>query len=130
MFYCITFEELKHVMFQFFIIYMKNEIWKEVKHYPDYLISDSGQIKSMKKNKNHPDGKILRQHSDRTGTKLVRLSVTGELADTIVVKNLVAQHFLPKPDDINEVVVCVNGDRSDCSVANLNYQKKNWTKNL
>ena len=47
------------------------EEWKEIKGYPDYLISNHGRVKSFKYDKE--DGRILKPHISTRGYSQVNL---------------------------------------------------------
>ena len=79
-----------------------NEIWKPIKGYEGlYEVSNFGRIKSL--NYNHTcKGKILKQNQIKNGYKSVMLYKDGN-GKNYLVHRLVAQAFIPNPNDYKEV---------------------------
>ena len=79
-----------------------NEIWKPIKGYEGlYEVSNFGRIKSL--NYNHTGkGKILKQNQIMNGYKSVMLYKDGN-GKNYLVHRLVAEAFLPNPNDYKEV---------------------------
>ena len=76
-----------------------NEIWKDIEGYDGlYQVSDKGRVKSVKFGKE----KILKPGRDKDGYLLVILSKNGE-RNTYRVHRLVAQAFLPNPNDLPQI---------------------------
>ena len=108
--------------------------WRELEEYPDYQISDDGQVKSFKKKKPH----ILKQAKDKSGHLKVKLSI-GDDEKTLTVHRLVAKAFIPNPENL-PIVRHLNDIPDDNRVENLAWgtQKDNmddckrnnhWRKN-
>jgi hypothetical protein len=70
---------------------LKKEIWKEIKEYTDYSISNYGRIKSFKKNKN---GKILKLYKNNDGYFCIKLYKNNK-SKTFKIHNIVANEFIP-----------------------------------
>jgi hypothetical protein len=86
--------------------------WLDIDGYAEYKISPSGQILS-------PYGRLLKLTPRPSGYVRVSLHSDG-VGKSLAVHRLVAQHFLPNPDDL-PVVNHINGNRSDNRVANLEW---------
>lgn len=89
------------------------EIWKDIKGYEDnYIISNCGNIKSKKTNKNV-------YFSNSKNYKRVLLSKNGK-AKGYSVHRLVAQNFIPNPNNYP----CVN--HLDCDKTNNRVDNLQW----
>ena len=106
------------------------ERWKEIKEYPCYLISNKGQVKSLKFGKE----KILKGGIDTRGYRMVPLR-NKEGRKNMLVHRLVAKAFLSLNID-KPFVNHVNGIKTDNRLENLEWctQKENvrhsWDNNL
>ena len=77
-----------------------NEIWKPIKGYEGlYEVSNFGRIKSLKFGKE----RILKGSKDKYGYYHISLSDINKKYKSFLVHRLVAEHFLDKPDNCNEV---------------------------
>ena len=87
------------------------EKWKKIENYPNYLISNYGNIYSTKSNK------ILKPKIDKQGYLHIGL-YSNNKRKFFLVHRLVADHFLPTKDlEVNHK----NGDKSNNSVKNLEW---------
>ena len=111
---------------------MENEIWKTVKNYPNYLISNLGNVKSVQRtriigrNKFVQKEKILKQHI-LNGYAYVYLTKNSEIKG-FRVHRLVAEAFIP---NINEYP-CVNHkdeDKTNNCVDNLEWCTHKYNNN-
>lgn len=79
-----------------------NEVWKPIKDFPRYLVSNQGRVKSFTSSK-YPEGKIMKQHKNKNGYAMVALSEGSERgqnkAYTKHVHRLVAEAFIPNPEN-------------------------------
>lgn len=92
------------------------EIWKKIKGYDDYFVSNKGRIKSCKNKKE----KILKQSSDSRGQYLlIHLSKNG-CCNTKLVHRLVASAFIENPNGYEQV------NHKDCNKKNNNLENLEW----
>lgn len=96
---------------------MMNEIWKDIKDYPNYQISNFGNVKSLSNNFSRKE-KILK-HGKLKGYLFVQLSKNGKIK-CYRVHRLVAEAFIPNPDN-KPCIDHINTDRSDNRVCNLRW---------
>lgn len=91
------------------------EIWKKIKDYPDYEVSNLGKVKSLKYEKE----RILKPGTDSNDYYIVRLSKKC-VQKTRFVHHLVAEAFL-NHNDFGKVLVInhINFIRNDNRVENL-----------
>lgn len=75
---------------------MTEEVWKPVRGFEDYLISNHGEIKSLKRGKEI----ILVGDKNNYGYRRVRLS-SGKYNERVFIHRLVAEHFVPNRDPRN-----------------------------
>lgn len=77
---------------------MKNEIWKTIEDYPDYQISNYGNVKSLKFGKE----KIMKQEIDKGNYRRIELFKNGK-GKTFKVHRLVYFTFNPNEDKLLEI---------------------------
>lgn len=104
---------------------MENEIWKDIEGYEGlYQVSDRGRVRSLKK--------ILNQTIQKDGYYNVTLHKNKD-KKTFRVHRLVAQAFIPNPDNKSEVNH-INEDKTDNRACNLNWmshkENANWGTGL
>lgn len=87
-----------------------NEEWRQIKDFPNYIVSNLGRVKNIKTNK------ILKATPDKDGYLLVGLGH----GNTRKVHRLIATSFIPNPYNKPEVNH-KNGDKTDNEVANLEW---------
>lgn len=90
------------------------EEWKPIQDYPDYFVSNLGQVKSIKNNTE----RILKQGLGDTGYYNVALCKEGK-PKTFRVHQLVASHYLK--EGYNSVVNHIDGNKLNNVVTNLEY---------
>lgn len=110
---------------------MEREIWKPIEGYEDYYeVSSNGRVRSIDRSfcqfgnrgsffQRTYKGRILQQRKNRNGYYYVVLSKDGK-HKTITVHRLVAQAFIPNPNNYH-VVDHINGDKTLNAAFNLRW---------
>ena len=107
------------------------EIWKDIKGYEGlYQISNKGRVKSLGNNKTRKE-KILSPKPKSNGYIEVKLCKKGEKPKPFLVHRLVAEHFLPNPDNLPVVNHKIDDfkHRSDNRVENLEWCTVEYNNN-
>ena len=107
---------------------MANEIWKDIEGYEGlYQVSNFGNVKSLARivhSKKRSDykikEKILKQSDTTTGYKKVELHKDNEKRKSFKVHRLVAQAFIPNPENKREVNH-IDGNKHNNNVNNLEW---------
>lgn len=94
------------------------EVWKSIKGYPNYEISNLGRIKRLP-HYYRKQTLIMKQQPGTFKYYRVQLSRDGKLKKFLV-SRLVALHFLKNPKNLPEVNH-KNGDKSNNKVSNLEW---------
>lgn len=97
-------------------------VWKEIKGFPDYQVSDTGEVKSTKywgQFRRKDSGGLLHQRTYKSGYKYVNLYKDGHMY-SVKVHRLVAQAFLPNPNNLPQV------NHKDENKANNNLINLEW----
>lgn len=90
------------------------EIWRDVKDYKGlYKISSNGRVWSCRQNK------VLKLHTCQSGYWFIGLHKAGKVK-SYKVHRLVAQHFIPNPNNLPEVNH-IDEDKSNNGVDNLEW---------
>lgn len=123
----------------------KQEKWKVIPKYPRYMISDQGRVMSFT-SKAHPEGKIMKQETNKGGYKVVHLRPGTERkkqnGKTLHVHRLVAEAFLPLPPrfrrkgkeilkslQVDHIIPVSNGGKAELSNLRWCTPKENRTMN-
>lgn len=96
----------------------KEEIWKTIEGYPNYQISNLGNVKSLNYNRTRKE-KLLRFSKDKYGYLRVTISKEG-VKKYIQVHRLVCEAFLQNPFNLPQVNHR-NEDKTDNRIENLEY---------
>lgn len=96
---------------------MNKEQWIAVKNYPDYDVSNMGNVRSCKFGDDEPRQLLL--STNWAGYRIARLT-HGRVSKNIRVQRLVAQAFIGDPPG-KTVVDHINSIRNDNRVENLRY---------
>ena len=80
---------------------MKKEIWKEIKGYPNYMVSNCGRVKSLNYKRTGKE-KILKPSKNKKGYLIVGLCKNGK-RKVFLVHRLVAMAFIPNPNNYQQV---------------------------
>lgn len=100
-------------------------MWKQIKGFENYLISDKGEVKSAERIIHdaaghtyvHPE-KVLKPNKTPNGYQVVYLRANGKTYAKYI-HRLVAESFMPTNDDL--VVNHVDGDKSNNNLNNLEW---------
>lgn len=100
------------------------EIWKNIKDYPNYQISNLGRVKALKfysniHKKYYDRELILKEKINRFGYKFVGLSNKSGRKNKAV-HRLVAEAFIPNQNDMPEVNH-IDGNKQNNCVNNLEW---------
>ena len=114
---------------------MTEEIWKPVVGYEGlYEVSSYGRVKSLDRYVKYSDGriylhkgKVLSLAKDKNGYFVVSLYFNGK-HNTIKVHRLVAQAFIPNPDNLPEVNH-LDEDKTNNRVENLEWCDHKYNMN-
>lgn len=93
------------------------EVWKEVRGFPEYSVSNYGNIRKDK------TGRILIQSVNQYGVACIGLMKDGRQQHRSVAK-LVAEHFLPRPFGAFDTPINLDGDRTNNHVDNLQFRPR------
>lgn len=98
------------------------EEWKTIKDYPDYAISNFGQIKSLKFNR------ILKNAKNSNGYFYVNL-VKNKIPKSHAVHKLVMKHFGPEEPE-NSIIDHIDHNKINNNIENLQWMtiKENTEK--
>ena len=99
------------------------EIWKPIKNYKKYFVSNFGKVKSFKKYK---DGIILKPYEEKIGYLSLSLS-NNNGRKTFRIHNLVAVNFIQNPDPQNLIQVNhIDEDKSNNHFGNLEWSSAQY----
>ena len=103
------------------------EIWRDIKGYEGkYMVSNTGKVKSLNYNRTGKEG-IMESHVNVYGYLRVKLCKDGR-KKWYMINRLVAQAFLPNPDNLPEVNH-KDEDKTNNCVDNLEYCSSSYNKN-
>ena len=103
------------------------EIWRDIKGYEGkYMVSNTGKVKSLNYNRTGKEG-IMESHVNVYGYLRVKLCKDGR-KKWYMINRLVAQAFLPNPDNLPEVNH-KDEDKTNNCVENLEWCSKLYNAN-
>lgn len=96
---------------------MIDEEWKVIKDFPDYAITNKGKIKRITDSRTYKAGRLIKPSMSPNGYLHIVLRKNNKPI-TLSIHRLVSKHFDP---NYNEDLQCnhKNGDKTDCSINNL-----------
>lgn len=101
------------------------EIWKQIKGYPDYFVSNTGKVKSYR----YPSkGRIIMGHLDKDGYRRILLYSAPGVRKTKGVHRLVAEAFIPNPNNY-PVINHKDENRSNNNANNLEWCTVKYNNN-
>ena len=90
------------------------EVWKTIVDYPNYEVSNLGNVRNKKSKK------LLKQSNGRDKRYLSVYLTNGKKENTQRVHRLVAEAFIPNPEE-KPMVNHIDGDKNNNSVENLEW---------
>lgn len=92
---------------------MNKEIWKAVKGFEKYEVSNTGEVRSTKYKK----PRIMKQSLHTSGYRVIPLSDKG-VRKTTYIHRLMAEAFIPNPEDL-PAVLFRDRDKNNITIENL-----------
>ena len=98
------------------------EIWKDIKDYPNYQVSNLGNVKNIKTNK------ILKPFNTSNEYLKVALSKNG-ISKQFFIHRIVAKAFIPNPNNLPEVNHIKEFEKTNNKVDNLEWCNHSYNQN-
>lgn len=103
------------------LAYGEQEVWMVVEDYPDYMVSNLGRVKSMKRGRELIlKGRLRKKLSIRHLPYVRVVLYRDNMANGKLIHRLVANAFIPNPDKLPQVNH-LDGDVSNNYVSNLEW---------
>jgi hypothetical protein len=100
----------------------ENEFWRNIEGYDNYLISNLGRVKNINPVKSFGlNETILKKCVKNHGYEMVTLCSIGVKNKKVLVHRLVADAFLEKKHNGENIVNHINGDKTDNRIENLEW---------
>lgn len=96
-----------------------SEAWKLLKDYPNYMISDRGNVKNIKTDR------IINKTYQKSGHTIVCLSNKGKIR-TIGVARLMLETFKPRENTSTLSVVFKDNDKRNCILDNIEWSEEGY----
>lgn len=93
------------------------ELWKPLEEFSGYAVSNFGEVANLKRDR------LIMQRPNHQGIAMVGLLIEG-VHTTRSVSLLVADAFLPRPNDIFNSPINLDGDRMNSHVGNLLWRPR------
>ena len=97
---------------------MVNEIWRDIKDYPNYMVSNLGRVKSLCNNKTSKE-KIIKPNKINSGYLRVALYKNGNIKKYLI-HRLVAEAFIDNPNKL-PCIDHINANKTDNRICNLQW---------
>jgi NUMOD4 motif/HNH endonuclease len=95
------------------------EVWKQIKHYPSYELSNTGKARNITTKRE------LHQSIMKDGRRMINLNKNG-MRKKFAIHILIAKHFIQ--DFENDYVFHIDGDKSNNSSSNLKIESRKEAK--
>ena len=89
-------------------------MWKEAYGFNNYLCNEKGEIYSLL------SAKIMKTHNDKDGYQCLRMTIEKGKAVTVKAHRLIAQTFLPNPEN-KQYVNHKDGNKKNNAISNLEW---------
>ena len=108
---------------------MEFEEWRVIARAPDYQVSSLGRVRRLTPARGTRPFAVLRPGTNGNGDLTVRLSrrpgYRGKNKNkSWALSTIVAVAFLGVPKHPNDIVRCINGDRTDLRVSNIRWEHR------
>lgn len=98
---------------------LPGELWAEIKTYPGYFVSNMGRVASEKQG--YRKLLAIANIKKDSGQLNARVCLVDKQKHSVSVANLVADTFIPKPDNKQTRLIHLDGDRTNNKTSNLKW---------